>query len=186
MKLTHSALVLMTVLLGITAYLAWEGQQAVKGQREELEFQRKRIAAMEAATPKQQPSRFAPLSTEPVIPPSTQVPTMAGHGLMPGTPGSAAPAQLTPMQKQVLGMPAVAKVIVAENTQGFVVIDAGKNKQLTKGQKFDVRRNDGVIGRVSIGETIDQAEAVADIDASVVLPGVSIEPGDELILPVSK
>ena len=52
--------------------------------------------------------------------------------------------------------------------------------------KFDVRRGDGLVGRVIVGETIDAAESVVDIDSAVTLPGVSIEAGDELILPVRK
>ncbi|MBL9132371.1 MAG: hypothetical protein JNG86_14295, partial [Verrucomicrobiaceae bacterium] len=112
MKLTHFALALMTVLVGITGYLAWEGQQEAKGQKEMLEYQRKKIEALEASKPVQ--SSFAPISTAPVVMPSQPVPTMAGGALLPGTPGSPAPAQLTSLQKQVLGMPAVAKVTVAE------------------------------------------------------------------------
>jgi hypothetical protein len=39
---------------------------------------------------------------------------------------------------------------------------------------------------VTISDVIEEAESVADIDASVVLPGAQIEEGDELILPVTK
>ena len=183
MKLTHFALALMTVLLGITAYLAWEGQQAAKGQREEIEYQRKKIQALEASKPA--PSSFAPVSTTPVRP-SSMVPSMAGGSLLPGTPGDISAAALTSLQKQVLGSPAVAKVKVAETKLGFVEIDAGKNKRLSKGQKYDVRRGDGVIGRVIIGEAVEQDAALADIDPTVSLPGVNIEVGDELITPVTK
>lgn len=183
MKLTHFALALMTVLLGITAYLAWEGQQAAKGQREELEYQRKKIEALEASKPA--PSSFAPVSTTPVAP-SPLVPSMAGGSLLPGTPGDVSAAALTALQKQVLGSTAVAKVRVAEVKLGFVEIDAGRNKRLSKGQKYDIRRGDGVIGRVIIGDSIEQEAALADIDPAVSLPGVTIEVGDELIVPVTK
>ena len=83
-------------------------------------------------------------------------------------------------------MPAVAKVLDVQPAQGFAVIDAGKNKQLEPGLKFDVRRADGLVGRVIIGETIDAAEAVVDIDPTGAIPGVSIEAGDELVLPIRK
>ncbi len=99
---------------------------------------------------------------------------------------AAAPAPLTALQKQLRGMPAVAKIIESHNDQGFAVIDAGKNKQLEKGMTFDVRRGDGLVGRVIVGESIDAAEAVVDIDNSAALPGVRIEKGDELVLPVRK
>jgi hypothetical protein len=61
------------------------------------------------------------------------------------------------------------------------VISAGKDKQLAAGMKFDVRRGNGLVGRVTVGETIEAAEAVVDIDTTFILPGVRIEAGDELI-----
>ena len=110
---------------------------------------------------------------------------------MPGTPStfpSPAPAAapLTDLQKQLLGMPAFAKVVEAHIDQGFAVISAGKDKQLTSGMKFDVRRGNGLVGRVIVGDTIEAAEAVVDIDTTATLPGVRIEAGDELILPIRK
>ncbi|MBE7496697.1 MAG: hypothetical protein HS117_17280 [Verrucomicrobiaceae bacterium] len=184
MKLTHFALALMTILVGITGYLAWEGQQEAKGQKEMLEYQRKKIEALEASKPV--PASFAPINTTPVAPQSAAIPAMAGGTLLPGTPGGSTPAPLTPLQKQVLGMPALAKVTVAEPKLGFVEIDAGRNKNLVKGQKYDVRRGNGLVGRVVISETIEQQAALADIDPGVTIPGVTIEAGDELIVPVSK
>ena len=80
----------------------------------------------------------------------------------------------------------MAKVVEVHKDQGFAVISAGKDKQLASGMKFDVRRGDGLVGRVIVGETIEAAESVVDIDSTVALPGVSIEAGDELILPIRK
>jgi hypothetical protein len=186
MKLTHFALGLMTVLVGITGYLAWEGQQEARGQKQELEFMRKQLEAREAAYPKKPASAFAPMSTEPVKTATAPTTAISAPAPLTSTSTASAPAQLTALQKQVLGMPVVAKIIQVEKDQGFVVVSAGKNKQFAKGQKYDVRRGDSVVGRVSISEAIEEKEAVADIDAAVRLPGVSIEPGDELILPVTK
>lgn len=184
MKLTHFALGLLTVLVGITGYMAWEGQQEARGQKQELEFMRKQLEAREAAYPKKPASDFAPISTEPVK--MVTAPATATSTPAPLISAENAPAPLTALQKQVLGMPVVAKIIQVERDQGFVVVAAGKNKQLVKGQKFDVRRGDSVVGRVSISDSIEEKEAVADIDAAMKLPGVSIEPGDELILPVTR
>jgi hypothetical protein len=186
MKLTHFALGLMTVLVGITGYMAWEGQQEARGQKQELEFMRKQLEAREAAYPKKPASAFAPMSTEPVktLPaPST---TLSQPGPRMPMPPQSTPAPLTALQKQVLGMHAVAKITRVEEHQGFVLVNAGKNKQFVKGQKYDVRRGDSVVGRVAIAEAIDEKEAIADIDGAVRFPGVNIEPGDELILPVIK
>lgn len=179
----------MTVLVGITGYMAWEGQQEARGQKQELEFMRKQLEAREAAYPKKPASAFAPMSTEPVqtvaAPPPPSTAASQPTPLVPTTTENT-PAPLTAMQKQVLGMPVVARITQVERNQGFVVVNAGKNKQFAKGQKYDVRRGDSVVGRVSISEAIEEKEAIADIDGAIRLPGVSIEPGDELILPVTK
>ena len=83
-------------------------------------------------------------------------------------------------------MPMFAKVIEAHNEQGFAVINVGRDKQLASGMKFDVRRGNGLVGRVIVSETIEAVEAVVDIDTAAALPGVRIEAGDELILPIRK
>ncbi len=186
MRLSHYALALTIILLAITGYLAWEAQEEAKGARKELELVRKQQAAHEAAMP------LKPVTVAELPPPPTpSVPPLAGSSLMPGAPVAlpsppAAAAPLTDLQKQILGMPVFAKVVESHTDQGFAVINAGKDKQITPGMKFDVRRGNGLVGRVSVGETIEAAEAVVDIDSSIVIPGVRIETGDELILPVRK
>lgn len=188
MRLSHFALALTLILLCITGYLAWEAKDEARGAQRELELVRRQQAARDAAKP------IAP-TTVLEIPPAPEVPApvvpvtppLAGSGLMPGTPPpSNAAAPLTSLQKQLLGMPAVAKILDVQKDQGFAVIDAGKNKQLQPGMKFDVRRKDSLVGRVIIGDSVDAAESVVDIDLSASLPGVSIEAGDELVLPVRK
>lgn len=186
MRLSHFALALTIILLAITGYLAWEAQEEARGARRELELVRKQQAARDSAKPIE-PTTVA------AVPPIPEAPAPAapplGSGLMPGAPApSPAPAAapLTALQKQLLGMPAMAKVIEVHHDQGFAVINAGKNKEMAAGMKFDVRRADGLVGRVIVSETVEAAEAVVDIDTSVSLPGVRIEAGDELILPVRK
>lgn len=191
MRLSHFALALTIILLAITGYLAWEAQEEARGARKELELVRRQQSARESAMPTK-PITVASLPPELSAPPAPpSVPPLAGSALMPGTPSitpSPAPpaAPLTALQKQLLGMPAVAKVTEVQKDQGFAVISAGKDKQLTPGMKFDVRRGDGLVGRVIVSDTIDATEAVVDIDSTVTLPGVSIEAGDEVILPVRK
>ncbi|WP_397383561.1 hypothetical protein [Prosthecobacter sp.] len=189
MRLSHYALALTIILLAITGYLAWEAQEEAKGARKELELVRRQQAAHEMAMPTK-PDTVTALPPPPEVP-ATSVPPLAGSNLMPGTPATyaspaAAAAPLTDLQKQLLGMPAFAKVIEVHNDQGFAVISAGKDKQLAGGMKFDVRRGNGLVGRVIVGETIEAAEAVVDIDNTASLPGVRIEAGDELILPIRK
>jgi len=189
MRLSHFALALTIILLAITGYLAWEAQEEARGARKELDLVRRQQAAREMAMP-QKPVLVSSLPPPPEVPVSA-VPPLSGSALMPGTPAAqpspaAAAAPLTALQKQLLGMPAVAQVTEVHNDQGFAVISAGKNKQLASGVKFDVRRGDGLVGRVIVGESIEATEAVVDIDNAFKLPGVSIEVGDEVILPVRK
>ena len=189
MRLSHYALALTIILLAITGYLAWEAQEEAKGARTELELVRRQQAAHEMAMPAK-PDTVTNLPPPPDVPVPT-VPPLAGSNLMPGTPPAyvspaAAAAPLTDLQKQLLGMPAFAKVIEVQNDQGFAVISAGRDKQLASGMKFDVRRGNGLVGRVIVGETIEAAEAVVDIDNTVAIPGVRIEAGDELIPAIRK
>lgn len=188
MRLSHFALALTLILLAVTGYLAWEAKDEARGAQRELELVRRQQAARDAAKP------IAPVTVaeippvpEPAAPAPEATPPLLGSGLMPGTPAAPAPAApLTALQKQVLGMVPIAKIIDVQPEQGFAVINAGKDKKLEKGAKYDVRRNQGLVGRVIIGDTVDAAESVVDIDPTGTSPGVRIEIGDELILPVRK
>ncbi len=190
MRLSHFALALTLILLAVTGYLAWEAQEEARGARRELELVRRQQAAKDAAKPiaPTTVAEIAPLPEAASAPPVAVTPPLMGSGLMPGTPEAptAAPAPLTALQKQVLGMPALAKVIEVQQDQGFAVVNAGKNQRFEKGSRYDVRRNDGLVGRVIVSDAIEATEAVVDIDPTATLPGVSIEVGDELIVPVRK
>lgn len=187
MRLSHIALAITLILFAYTGYLAWQAQEEARGAQRELELVRRQKAAVEASKP------LAPVSVAaipPIAPAASEAPPLQGSGLMPGTPDpiapQASPAPLTALQKQLLGLPAVAKVLEVHKEEGFAVVSAGKNKQFEPGMKFDVRRKDGLVGRVIISDTVDAAESVVDIDSTGNLPGVTIEVGDELVIPVRK
>lgn len=214
--MTHFALVLTLVLLAITGYLAWEGQLAAKGAREELQFVKNQQKAQETARPSEA-SRVAlptaPVATASITPPAPPAldaklpggaPTavapaeMAGSTSLPGggltVPKSVIAAEssgvttntLTPLQKQVLASKPVAKVKTVVKDQGFIVIDAGSKQQITKGMKFDIRRSSSVLAKATVTDAVEDNEAVADLDIASIPTGVSIEPGDELIQPVGR
>ncbi len=211
MRLVHFAYLLTAVLLAVTSYLAWEGQQAARGAKEELDFLKKKQAAQEAATP--MTSAFSPTPTPgpaasitPPVPGVLAAPPKAtssaladssaselpGGGLT--IPKSVAEAEakgintntLTPMQKQVKAAPAIAKIKTMVKDQGFVVLDAGSKQGLTPGQELLVRRENGVLGKLKVTSTIEENEAVADLDLASIPPGISIEPGDDVIQPVAR
>ncbi len=205
MRLTHFAFALTFLLLCITGYLAWEGQQAKRGAMEEVEFLKKKQAAQNMASPTA--SSMMPLPSAPaasITPPApgtialssptglTGASTLPGGGLT--VPKSVIEAEakgintntLTPLQKQVQDAKPVAKVKTVVKEQGFVIIDAGSKQSITKGQAFDIRRGNAVLAKIRVTETIEENEAVADLDLASVPTGVTIEPGDEIIQPVGR
>jgi hypothetical protein len=211
MRLIHFAYLLTALLLAATSYLAWEGQQAARGAREELDFIKKKQAANEAASPSG--DNLVPLPVTPSAPAASITPPAPGSlaapasvDRSPASPSSASDLPgggltvpkavkeaetkgvntntLTPVQKQVMAAPAVAKVKTVVKDQGFVILDAGSKKGIIKGQQLEVRRENGILGRLKVSDAIEENEAVADLDISSVPPGVSIEPGDDVIQPV--
>ena len=150
MRLIHFAQALTLILLGITGYLAWEGQQAARGAKRELEHLKKAQAAEEAAKP-------VGIAALPSAPPTTITPPAPGTVAAPSTPKSAtteetpglmagglpgggltvpktvvaAEAQgintntLTALQQRVLAAKPVAKLKAVVREQGFIVVDAG-------------------------------------------------------------
>lgn len=223
MRLVHFAYVLTALLIAATSYLAWEGQQAARGAKKEVEFLKKRQAAAESASPAQEslvpiqmpatssitPPSPGTLAVAPVAPPAvTELPggglttpaaltTPAGTELPGGgltVPKSIMEAEakgvntntLTPAQKQVKAAKSVGKVKTVVKDQGFLVLDVGSKQGITKGQQLEVRRENSVLGRLRVSESIDENEAVADLDLSSIPAGVSIEPGDEVIQPMTR
>lgn len=87
-----------------------------------------------------------------------------------------------PLQLKIKSLPAVAKVKSFNPDYSFVELDAGKNKSLEKGMSFDLRRDAMIVGKVIIGETVEDALSIADVDPKSVPAGVVIQPGDEIIL----
>jgi uncharacterized RDD family membrane protein YckC len=65
----------------------------------------------------------------------------------------------------------------------FVIISAGHNRRIIPRTRFDIRRGGQVVGRITIGDTIEETEAIGDIDPQSVPAGVTIEAGDEVIKP---
>lgn len=93
--------------------------------------------------------------------------------------GFAAGKRLTKTQQIVLAQPAIARISQNKEDAGFVVIDRGKRANLVKGDAFAVRRGTAIIGRVVIGDTVEDEMAVADIKN--VVTGMTFEIGDEII-----
>ena len=203
MRLTHFAFALTLILLCITGFLAWEGQEAKRGAMAEVAFLKKKQAAQEMASPNV--SSMMPLPSAPatsITPPApgtialatstnmTGAATLPGGGLTVQTSILEAEAKgtntLTPLQKQVQNAKPVAKVKTVVKEQGFVIINAGSKQSITKGLAFDIRRGDAVLAKIRVTDTIVENEAVADLDLASIPAGVSIEPGDEIIQPVGR
>ena len=93
---------------------------------------------------------------------------------------------LTPAQKQVMAAVPVAKVKTVVKDQGFIILNAGSKQGITKGQQLEVRRENAILGKLRVSDTIEENEAVADLDLSSIPAGVTIEPGDDVIQPVAR
>jgi hypothetical protein len=87
--------------------------------------------------------------------------------------------KLTNMQSRVVALPAIARVKEVKESDGFVVLDRGQNSNLAKGDKFSVRRGTFILGPVTISDTINATECVADVGR--LIDGASIQKGDEII-----
>jgi polyhydroxyalkanoate synthesis regulator phasin len=72
--------------------------------------------------------------------------------------------------------------IVAVNTDwGFVVIDGGQNKGITEATKLLVTRGNQIVGKLSI-ISVEGNRTVANILPETLAKGMSIAPGDRVIL----
>lgn len=96
-------------------------------------------------------------------------------------PAADIPVPLTPDQHHLLTLPAIAKVKQSFADDGFVLVDAGTSKSLSAGMKFNVRRGSAVVGRVTLTESIEVDEAIADIQPGSIPVGIELRVGDELV-----
>ena len=91
------------------------------------------------------------------------------------------PKNYNPLQVKIKGLPSIAKVKSFNADYGFVELDAGKNKNLETGMAFAIRRDAMIVGRVKIGDTIEDGSSIADVEPKSVPIGVVLQPGDEII-----
>ena len=71
--------------------------------------------------------------------------------------------------------------MAVNNDWGFVVIDGGENKGITVDTKLLITRGQDTIGRLNI-IGVDGNKTVANIDQKSVRPGLTVSPGDRVIL----
>jgi hypothetical protein len=259
MKLIHLAFAITFVLIGLTAFVAWQAHIEARGARREVEMFRQQQNDQLAAGATPAPSILEPFkptqpvtsATEPatvsstasipssatprlaspaavsISPPPATAPTAAANVLaspaatpvsppplpadgestlppramlatevpMPEpaaaaasapTPSaetieSQAPAPLTPDQRHLMTLPSIAKIKQSFAEDGFVLIDAGSGKSLSTGMKFNVRRGAAVVGRLTLTDSIEVEEAIADIQPGSVPAGIDLRAGDELV-----
>lgn len=91
------------------------------------------------------------------------------------------PKNYNPLQVKIKSLPSIAKVKSFNADYGFVELDAGKNKNLETGMHFDIRRGAMIVGKVTIGDTIEDGSSIADVDPKSVPIGVVLQAGDEII-----
>jgi len=74
-----------------------------------------------------------------------------------------------------------ATIVAVNNDWGFVVIDGGANKSITTDTKLLVTRGNNTIGKLAIVQ-VEPNKTLANIVQKSVRPGMSIAPGDKVIL----
>ena len=74
-----------------------------------------------------------------------------------------------------------ATVVAVNSDWGFVVIDAGENKKITPETKLLVTRGQQTLGKLNI-VAVEGTKTVANIDLKSLRSGLSIAPGDRVIL----
>ncbi|MBL9151511.1 MAG: hypothetical protein JNK37_03460 [Verrucomicrobiales bacterium] len=112
-------------------------------------------------------------ATEPgndtTIPPPPLPPLVGPVGDAPapaGAPGEAPPAQtateVAAMAEQVRRQPAIAQVIAYNNEFAIVVIDGGKNRNITPEMRLAVRRGSDIVGFIKVVE-VEDTQSVAEL-----------------------
>lgn len=100
----------------------------------------------------------------------TQIQKVAGASEVP----------MTPVQRKIAALPAIAKVNQYVPDLGFVALNAGANVQLTEGQSYRLRRDNYMVAKITIG-TVEETNAIADVEPGSIPEGFTILPGDEVI-----
>lgn len=204
MKLTHLALIMTLVLVGVTGWLAWDQHSDARGARNQLELlQRQRdggaapgkvadandlqarenqillaqMAARQNAASNAQPP-MTPSSRGGSGNPAADALSSKGH--VSAAALEATPPALTPRQRLLMSLPAIAKVSESQQQYGFVVITAGANKRLEQGSIFALRRGKAVVGRIKIIE-VNPDGSTADLVKDSVPVGVDVQLGDDVV-----
>jgi hypothetical protein len=98
------------------------------------------------------------------------------------TPAAPEASALTDMQRKIKEAPAIATIQRYLPDQGFAVLDAGTARGLKSGQMYAVRRGHFIVAKqIEIGETVEENEAIAGVNASSLPTGETLKPGDEVI-----
>lgn len=100
----------------------------------------------------------------------TQIQKVAGASEVP----------MTPVQRKIAALPAIARVNQYVPDLGFVALNAGSNVQLTQGQSYRIRRDNYMVAKITIG-TVEETNAIADVEPGSIPEGFTILPGDEVI-----
>lgn len=87
---------------------------------------------------------------------------------------------MTPVQRKIAALPAIARVNQYVPDLGFVALNAGSNVQLTEGQSYRIRRDNYMVAKITIG-TVEETNAIADVEPGSIPEGFTIMPGDEVI-----
>lgn len=90
---------------------------------------------------------------------------------------------LNAVQSRIVAIPAIGQVKEYTEKDGFniIVLNCGKNRGLKPGDAFALRRRSAIVGRVTISDTLDDTQSVADLVAGSMQPGMTPQRGDDIV-----
>ncbi len=99
-----------------------------------------------------------------------------------GTAGSAQSSAAVEYAKQIKNAPAVSKVLAFDAEWGFVQINAGKDRNISTGARFAVRRGISIVGYVKVTE-VSAKMSIAELTSRNEFSETAIKPkkGDDII-----
>jgi hypothetical protein len=77
--------------------------------------------------------------------------------------------------------PMLAKVSDVVPEHRMVVITAGLANNIEAGEEFAIRREDSIVARIKVSESIEERESAAYVIDGTMIEGESVKPGDEVV-----
>jgi hypothetical protein len=167
----------------LTAQKKLQAEADVPGLVAPMQFQNAAATPTVAAAPAAGTAGSSPEVAAPTTPEPPPAAVTAAPAPLPAAPALPAPVIDTPLMRVIREAPSIGAVTQVSSENGFVVLNAGSKSGLAEGQSYQLRRGASIVGNIRLS-TVEEAEAVADLDVKSVPAGVTVMAGDQIISPV--